>query len=182
MVVSHNELRVHQDVARKDQRTDDAIAKFDLAVVREEHGHEPEQDQHPQRAEQVWHPVREVVFALACEQAQCNKDSECENDRFEHNLRVREGDHDRDSVRFHRRESREESQIGWIRLALPEGETEEDECADDRHPQRPLVCLDPLLVRFRCHRDTAQSRRREELHRPKQELATPYVCYIYKGW
>ncbi|CAI6308623.1 unnamed protein product [Periconia digitata] len=134
VVVTHDQLRVYQDVARKDESADDAIAHFDPAAVREEHGHHSEQDQHPQRPEQVWDPAREVVFALARKQTQCNEYAKCEQHGLQNDPALREGNHNRDRVGFHGCESREKGQVGRVRFALPECEPEEYECTDNRHP------------------------------------------------
>ena len=134
--------------------------------MREEHGHEAEQDHHPQRAEKVRCPVREVVLALAGEQAQRNEYAQGEEKRLQHNPGVGEGDDDGDGVSFHGSEAGEEEEVGRVRLAFPEGEAEEDEGADQRHPHERGRLLNEVLVRFRHHREGADGGGCEELDGP----------------
>lgn len=130
----------------------------------EEHGHEAEQHHHPQRAEKVRCPVREVVLALASEQAQRNEYAQCEEKRLQHNPGVGEGDDDGDGVCFHGGEAGEEDEVGRVRLALPEGEAEEDKGADQRHPHERRRLLYEVLVRFRHHREGTDGGGCEELN------------------
>jgi hypothetical protein len=146
VVVAHDHLRVDQDVPREDERADDTVSQLDLAAVREERRHEAEQDHYPERAEQVRHPACEVILGLAREQGKRDKDAECEDGGFDHDLGVCERYDDRDGVGFHGSEATKEQQVGRIRLALPEREAEECECAEQRHPHHPRVGLDPVLI------------------------------------
>lgn len=82
VVVAHDQLRVHQDVAGEDQRRNNSIAELHGRRFGEEGRHEPKQDQHPQCTEEVWHPAREVVLGLARKQAQRHEDAQCEYDRL----------------------------------------------------------------------------------------------------
>lgn len=166
MVVAHDHLRVNQDVGREDEGTHDAVAKLDLAVVREECVHEAEQDHHPDRAKQVRHPRREVVLCLASEQAECDEDAKGEDDCFEHNLGIGERDNDGDAVGFHGGESSKEDQVHGIRLALPEGEAEEYKGADYGPKHHPRVALNEAFVCGRDHRDVADRSCSEELDSP----------------
>lgn len=163
MVVAHDQLRVDQNVAREDKRCDHSIAELNSAAVREEHGHEAKQDQDPERAKQVRHPACEVVLALASKQGKRNKDAEREDGCFYYDLGVCERNDDRDGVRFHGSESTKEQQVCRVRLALPESETQECEGAEHRHPHHPRICLYPVLVRGRDHRDVAYGGGGEDL-------------------
>ena len=166
VVVAHDQLRVHQDVAGEDQGGDHSVAELHGRRLGEEGRHEAEQNQHPQRSEEVRHPARKVVLGLARKQAQRHEDAQCEYDRLQHNVAIREGDDDRDRVGLHGSEPGEEQEVGGIRFALPEGEAQEDKGADERHPHGPLVRLDPRLVRCRHHRESTEKRCTEKLNSP----------------
>lgn len=56
MIVSHNQLRVHQDVSAEDEGRYDSISELNLAVVWEECRHEAENDEYPERSKEVRHP------------------------------------------------------------------------------------------------------------------------------
>ena len=56
MVMSHNELGIHQDVAREYQCSNARVYQLNLAVTWEEHGHETKENQCPQSSKEVWHP------------------------------------------------------------------------------------------------------------------------------
>lgn len=114
VVVAHDQLSIDQDVSTEDERSNDAIPKLDLRAVWEEHGHESKQYEHPQGAKQIWYPAREVIFALAGKQTECNKDSKCKDDGLEDDLLFSKGYDDRDGVGFERRESGEEHQVRGI--------------------------------------------------------------------
>ena len=49
MVMSHDKLRVHQDVPAEDQAGNDAVSQLHRAAMREERRHEPKHNQQPQR-------------------------------------------------------------------------------------------------------------------------------------
>lgn len=104
MIVPHDKLGVHQDVAAEDESGDDAVAQLDLAIVREEHGHEAEDDEHPERAKQVWNPAREVVLGLASEERERDEDAKREDESFDNDLGIVEGSDYRDGVRLGRSE------------------------------------------------------------------------------
>jgi len=106
MVVAHDELRVDEDIAREDQRRDDPVHQLHRAVNREERGHEPEQDEHPQPAEQVGDPAREVVARLAREDGQRDEDAQREDERLDDDAGVVERGHHADAVGLHGREGR----------------------------------------------------------------------------
>jgi hypothetical protein len=59
--------KTYQDIAAEDQGCNDPVAKLHVGRLRKEGRHEAEEDEHPQGAEQVGCPVREVVLGLACE-------------------------------------------------------------------------------------------------------------------
>ena len=82
---------------------------------------------------------------------------------MQHNLGLGKGHDDGDGVCFHGSETGQEQEVGGIRLALPKRKTKKAKRAQERHPERPLVCLDPVLVCRRCHRDEAHGGRRKEL-------------------
>ena len=88
VVMSHDELRVDQNVTTEDQRSDSSIYQFRRAVVWEESCHEPEQDQSPKPSEQIRHPRGEVVLGLTSKKSQGNKDTGRENQSFQHDFRV----------------------------------------------------------------------------------------------
>ena len=146
VVVAHDQLGIDEDVAREDESCDNTITKLNLAVVWEESSHKAEQDHNPDGAEQVWGPVREVVLALAGNQAQGDEDAKREHKRGYDDAGFVERDDDGDGIGFQGGKSSKESQVHGVRLALPEGEAEEDEGTDERHPHHPLVCLDPVAV------------------------------------
>lgn len=56
MIMSHDQLCVHQDVPGEDECRDTTVCQLDSAVCWEECSHEAEQDQSPQSTKQVWHP------------------------------------------------------------------------------------------------------------------------------
>lgn len=111
--------------------------------MREERSHETEDDEHPQRAEEVWHPAREVVLALAGEQCERNEDAECEDERLDDYPAVVEAGDDTDAVCFQTREAGQENEVCWVRLALPERQKHEADRSEERHPHHPLIRLDP---------------------------------------
>lgn len=88
MIVSHNQLRIDENITREDKRAKHTIDDLNRAVERDEHSHEPEQDHEPQRAEQVWHPIGEVILGLACEEGQGEENSKCQCERLHHYPRV----------------------------------------------------------------------------------------------
>lgn len=105
MVVSHDELGVHQDIATEDEGRHHTIDQLHRAAMRKERSHEAEDDEHPQRAEKIGHPAREVVFGLASEEGQGDEDAEREDERLDHNSRFIEGCDDADGVGFEEGES-----------------------------------------------------------------------------
>ena len=74
VVVPHDKLCVHKNVARKDQCSDNTIDELDRLSVWKESGHEAEDDKYPKSAEQIWHPRRKVIFALAGERREEGED------------------------------------------------------------------------------------------------------------
>lgn len=78
VVVAHNQLRVHEDIPREDKSSKDAVDELGSATERNEHGHESEQDHEPERAEEIRHPVGEVVLGLACEECQGHEYAQCQ--------------------------------------------------------------------------------------------------------
>jgi hypothetical protein len=51
MIMSHNQLRINQDIAAEDQSRDHAVDELDSLAAREERGHESEDDEDPERAD-----------------------------------------------------------------------------------------------------------------------------------
>ena len=98
VIVPHDKLRIHKNVAAEDERRQPAIYHLPLATVREKCADEAKQDQDPQRPKQVWHPIREVILGLAGEQCQGEKDARGQNKREEYNPRIVKGGNDRDRV------------------------------------------------------------------------------------
>jgi hypothetical protein len=167
VVVADNKLRVHENVSREDQRSDDAVSKLHAARLREESGHETKQNQHPERTEQVRHPASEVVLGLARKECKGNEDTECEDQRLQDDAGLEHaGDH-RDAVSLESSEGREECEIHrlyllsvflrarrdrrctHVALALPVSEQHESDCAEHADPHHPLIALYPFLVRIR---------------------------------
>lgn len=100
VVMAHDELRINEDISTENQRSNTAINELHAAIVREESSHEPEDYEQPQPAKEVWHPVREIVFGLACKQGQSDEDSERDDEGLHDDARLVEGSHDADGVCF----------------------------------------------------------------------------------
>lgn len=81
--MSHDQLRIDEDVAAKDEGGDTAVDEFGGGVSWEKGGHETEDDDQPQRTEQVWDPAREVVLGLAREQGQGDEYGHGDDERLE---------------------------------------------------------------------------------------------------
>lgn len=144
--MSRDQLGVDQNIPTEDQRRSTSINQINCLATREERSHETKDDQHPQRAEQVWHPAREVILRLARKQRQRNEDSQCDDQSLKHNPAFVEGRDHTDTVCLERREAREKEHVGWVGLALPERQEHEANGAEERHPHHPLIALDPCLV------------------------------------
>lgn len=114
--------------------------------MREESGHEAENNEHPQRAEEIGHPAREVVFGLAREQGKGDEDAERENECFDHNPRFVEGCDDADRVGFQNGEPAQEQEVGGIAFPLPKGQEHEADGAEEGCPHQPAVGLNPVTV------------------------------------
>jgi hypothetical protein len=94
VIVTDDKLRVDENVSREDQSSHDPVSQFDTAGLGEESGHEAEQDQHPERTEQVRHPAGEVVLGLAGEECEGDEDAEGEDERLQDDSRFEHaGDH-----------------------------------------------------------------------------------------
>lgn len=98
--MAHNQLRINEDISREDERSNTAINELDAAIVGEESSHEPEDYEQPQSAEQVGHPVREIIFGLACEEGQGHEDAERDDEGLNDDARVVERGYDADGVGF----------------------------------------------------------------------------------
>lgn len=131
MVLAENHLGVDEDVGREEQCRDAAVDELAGAAVREEHEHEAEEDEAPEGAKKVGRPRGEVVFGLAGKQGEEDKDAAREDDGVEDDGRVVQGDDDGDGVRLEQGEARQEEKVGRVRFALPVGEAEEDEGAEE---------------------------------------------------
>ena len=131
VVLAHDKLRVDEDVRAEDEGGETTVDKLGGGVVGEEHGHEAEHEQAPERAEEVGHPRGEVVLGLAGKGREEDEDGGGQDDSVEDDGGLVEADDDGDGVGFGEGEEREEEDVGWVRLALPEGEAEEDHCADE---------------------------------------------------
>ena len=79
VVVADDQLRVDEDVSGEDECCYDSIAELDTAAVREEGGHEAEDDEHPEGTEEVGHPGCEVILGLAGEERKEDENSESED-------------------------------------------------------------------------------------------------------
>lgn len=76
VIVPHDQLGVHEDVAREDQRSHDTVDQLDGLSVWKESCHEAEDNQYPETSKEVRHPRRKVVFALAGERREEGEDRE----------------------------------------------------------------------------------------------------------
>lgn len=121
VVLAHNELGVDEDVAGEDQGGEAAVDELAGAAVGEEGGHEAEEDEAPEGAEQVRHPGGEVVFGLAGEEGEEDEDAAGQDHGVEDDLGLVEGDDDGDGVGFEEREAREEEEVRRVGFALPIG-------------------------------------------------------------
>lgn len=130
VVVAQDELGVDEDVPAEDQGGQAAVDQLAGAAVGEEHGHEAEQHQAPEGAEQVGHPAGEVISRLAGEGRQEDKDAGGEEDGVEDDRGVVYGDDDGDGVGFEEGETREEEKVGRVRVAFPVGEEHEADGAE----------------------------------------------------
>lgn len=166
MVVAHDELGIHKNVAGEDERRDAAVDELHGAAHGEEGGHEPEDDEQPQRAEQVGDPVRKVIFGLAREQRQRDEDAQRDDERLDDDPRVVERRDDADRVGLQRREPGQEEQVRRIALALPVRQEHEPDRAEQRHHHQPEVRLDPSPVRVAEERDCTQDRGQKNLDGP----------------
>jgi hypothetical protein len=53
--MSHDQLSVDENVSAEDESGDDTVSEFDCAALGEEGGHEAEDDEDPECAEEVGH-------------------------------------------------------------------------------------------------------------------------------
>lgn len=131
MVVTHDHLGINQDIRTEQQSRNTTIDELTSGAVREEHGHEAEENQTPKGAEKVGHPGSEIVLGLAGESRKEDKNAGCEEDGVEHDGGLVEGDDDGDGVGFGEGEEGEEEEVGRVGFALPVGETHEDHGAEE---------------------------------------------------
>lgn len=131
MVVAHDHLRVDEDVAAKDESCKATVDELAGGAVRQEHGHESEDDEAPQSSEQVGHPRCKVILGLAGKDCEEDEDACGEDGGVEDDGGLVEGDDDGDGVCFGEGEEREEEQVGRVGLALPVGETHKDHGAEE---------------------------------------------------
>lgn len=131
MVVAQHELCVNQDIRAEDERADAAVDQLAGAGVGEEHVHEAEENESPERAEEVWHPRGKVVFRLAGEQGQEDEDACRQDHGVEHYVGLVEGHYDADGIGFGQGEGGEEEEVGWVGVSLPICEEHEAECAEE---------------------------------------------------
>lgn len=161
--MAHDQLGVDEDVAAENQGCDAAVDELDGAAAGEEGGHEAEDDQHPQRAEEVGHPGCEVVFCLAGEEGQGDEDAEGEQQGLHDDAGVVEGGDDADGVGFERGEAGQEGEVGRVGFALPVGQEHEADGAEEGEPHHPAVGLDPGLVGRAVHACHTEGGGEEEL-------------------
>jgi hypothetical protein len=118
VVVTDHKLCVDENVSREDQSSHDAVSKLHAARLGEESGHETEEDEHPERTEQVRHPAGEVVLGLAGKECEGDEDAEREDERLQNDSRlVHAGDH-RDAVGFECSESGKEGKVHGLYMML----------------------------------------------------------------
>lgn len=146
VIVSHDQLSVHEDVAAEDEGCDTAVNEFGRGVSWEKGGHEAEDDHQPQGAKQVWDPAREVVLGLACEHGQEDEDAQGHDEGLDDDAALVERRDDADAVRFQGGEAAQEDHVLRITLALPVRQKHEADGAKQRHPHHPRVGLDPVSV------------------------------------
>ena len=65
VMLAQDHLGVDENIATEEKSTDAAIDELDGGAVREEHGHEAEEEDTPESTEEVGHPRGEVVLGLA---------------------------------------------------------------------------------------------------------------------
>lgn len=82
VVVSHDELSINQNVAAEDEGADNAVAQLDSACVGEEGCHESENNNDPESSCEIRNPAGKVIFGLAGEQREGDKDSESKDKRL----------------------------------------------------------------------------------------------------
>ena len=100
VIVPHDELGVHEDVAREDQGSHDTVDQLDGLSVWKESCHEAEDDQDPETAKEVGHPRRKVVFALAGERREEGKDGEGDDQGLYDDAALVKGRDNADAVCF----------------------------------------------------------------------------------
>jgi hypothetical protein len=130
VVLAQHELRVNQDVAAEDERGNAAVDELARLAGWEEHVHEAEKHQAPERAEEVGHPAGEVVLGLAGKGGQEDEDATGEEDGVEDDGGAVVRDDDGDGVGFEEGEAREEEEVRWVGVALPVGEEHEGDGAE----------------------------------------------------
>lgn len=127
MVVTQHELRINKDVSAEDESSKTTVYELTGRTIREEHRHEAEQDEAPQRTEQVWHPRGEVILGLASEEGQEDEDACGEDHRVQNNGCLVEGDNNGDGVCLCKSEERQEEKVGRVRFAFPVSQAHEDQ-------------------------------------------------------
>lgn len=131
VVLTHNHLRIDENVGAKDEGRETAVDELAGRAVGEEHGHEAKEDETPQGAKEVGHPRGEVVLCLAGKERQEDKDTAGQDDGVEDYGRLVKGDDDGDGVGFGKGEEREEEEVCRVGFALPVGQAEEDHGAEE---------------------------------------------------
>ena len=165
VIMSHDQLRVHKNICGEDKSTGSTIDEFHCRAVWEEGRHEAEDDHNPQGAEEVGHPAGEIVFCLAGEQSQEDKDAQCDDECFDNDARLVEGGDHTDAIRFKSGKAGEEDYVCWVGLAFPECEKHKSNGAEQRHPHHPAVRLNPVSVAGREEGDRRQACCEEDLDR-----------------
>ena len=100
MVMAQDKLRVDKDIATENKSCEAAIDEFTGRAVWEKHGHETEDDETPEGAEEVRHPRGEVILGLAGEKGKEDEDSGSKNDSIEYDGRLVEGHYNGNGVGF----------------------------------------------------------------------------------
>jgi hypothetical protein len=108
VIMSHDKLRVYEDIAAEDKCGDNTITQLDRRIRRKECSHESKNDKYPKSPKQIWHPACEIVLCLACKESKGNKYCHRENECFKDNPRIVERRYDRDGVGFERCETGQE--------------------------------------------------------------------------
>lgn len=146
MIMSHDQLRVHEDVSTENECGNHAIYQLDRLSAGKESSHESEDDKNPQRAKKVWHPASEVVLGLTRKKSQTNEDTDGQNQRLQNDAAFVERCNDTDTICFETCEYSQEEHVGRVRFAFPVCEEHEANRSKQGHPHHPTIRLNPVAI------------------------------------